>query len=48
MHLKEEISEDVMNDTSYVKVAEFLSEYVQHLRNGNGSLSTLWVSNIDI
>ena len=32
-YLKEEVSEDVMNDTSYVKVAEFLSEYVQHLRN---------------
>ena len=27
-----------LNDISNVKVAEFLSEYFQHLRNGIGSL----------
>ena len=31
-----------------VKVAELLSEYLQHLRNGNGTLSTFWMSYIDI
>ena len=51
-NLKEEVSEENMNDitneTSFVKVAELLSEYLQHLRNGNGTLSTFWMSYIDI
>ena len=41
VNLKEEISEDNLNatliDTPGVKLAEFLSEYLQHLRNGDGS-----------
>ena len=39
---------DTTNETSFVKVAELLSKYLQHLRNGNGTLSTFWMSYIDI
>ena len=50
--LRKEQSEDNMNatlnDTSYEKDAEFLSEYLQHYRNGNSSLSSFWMTYIDI
>ena len=43
INLKEEISKvnmtATLNDTTYVKLAELLSEYLGHLRNGNDSLS---------
>ena len=46
-NLREEVSEEnmnyILNETPFVKVVELLSEYLQHLRNGNGTLSTFWM-----
>ena len=51
-NLRKEQSKDNMNatlnDTSHEKVAEFLSEYLQHFRNGNSILSLLWMKYIAI
>ena len=51
-NLIEEVSEenmnDILNETPFVKGAELLIEYQQHLRNGNGTLSTFWMYYKDI
>ena len=51
-NLKEAMAEESMNailsETSFMKIAELLGEYLQNLRNGNGTLSTFWMSYVDI